>query len=221
MFDNIGGKIKGLAKFVCWAGILACAIGGIAMIVQGSEINSYYSQPGTGLIVGGVVVMLLGSVLSWLGSLTLYGFGELIEQTVSNNARLTNIEFMLSNNTAVKSVSPAKTSEKRADTEKKRQVSQLGTKSEPNPVPKPVSKPVLTTSAQKKENLFDAKEFLSEMEQMDSVVDIWNAMRKYKLGSDFYDVEDYIRQNKDQEQLYGKPDNIEEIKSIIRDMLTE
>ena len=85
MFENIGGKIKGLAKFVCWAGIIISVIAGIVMIVQGSEINnSYYSRgAGTSLIVGGLMTMIIGSLLSWLGSLTLYGFGELVENSTN------------------------------------------------------------------------------------------------------------------------------------------
>ena len=83
MFDNIGGKIKGLAKFVCWVGIIISVIAGIVLMVQGSEVNSYYYSggAGTGLIAGGLMTMILGSLLSWLGSLTLYGFGELVENS--------------------------------------------------------------------------------------------------------------------------------------------
>lgn len=99
MFDNIGGKIKGLAKFVCWVGIIAFGVSGFVMIFQGNALNNYSygdNQTGLGLIIGGAIMVLLGAVFSWLGSLVLYGFGELIEKTASNNEKLTSIECLLS-----------------------------------------------------------------------------------------------------------------------------
>lgn len=238
MFDNIGGKIKGLAKFVCWAGIIICIIAGLVMIVQGNELNShsYSSQAGSAMMTSGAVVMLLGSVFSWLGSLALYGFGELIEKTVSNNEKLTSIECLLSLNLEKRSATLSAISPKETVAVRSKPVSQSVSKVVSRPisqpmskpaaeqvspsVPKQISKPVLTQVAHDKEKPFVAKEFLAEIEQTDSVVDIWNTLRKYKLGSDYYDVEDFIRQYKDQEQLHGKLSNIEEIKGIIQEMVT-
>lgn len=67
MFDNIGGKIKGLASILTWIGIVASVIIGIIFIADGDG--------------GGILIMILGSLTSWLSSLLLYGFGELIENT--------------------------------------------------------------------------------------------------------------------------------------------
>ena len=39
MFKNIGKKIKGLAAFVCWVGIILSAIAGILMIVSAIQEN--------------------------------------------------------------------------------------------------------------------------------------------------------------------------------------
>ena len=65
MFDNIGGKIKTLAKVVCWIGIVASVI--------------------LGLLSRNVITALLfigiGSLGSWIGSFMTYGFGQLIENT--------------------------------------------------------------------------------------------------------------------------------------------
>ena len=69
MFNNIGGKMKGLAKFVCAIGIIASVIGGIALMS-----NRWFAFVG-------VLVIILGPVVVWIGTWTLYGFGELIEQT--------------------------------------------------------------------------------------------------------------------------------------------
>lgn len=92
MWNNIGGKIKGWAKFVCWAGIILSVI--MAFVAwfgnNGtsyspyssygySSYSSYHSGLVTGKIIAGVILMVLGSLFSWIGSFFTYGFGELIE----------------------------------------------------------------------------------------------------------------------------------------------
>ena len=76
MFKNIGGKIKGLAKVICYVGIAISVIAGIFMIGFGSS-----SYNGDTMIVMGCVVMIMGSLVSWIDSFFAYGFGELIENT--------------------------------------------------------------------------------------------------------------------------------------------
>lgn len=70
MFNNIGGKIKGLAQVICWIGIVAFAILGIRLISEDDD-----------LVVLGFVIMVIGGVMSWVSSFVLYGFGQLIENT--------------------------------------------------------------------------------------------------------------------------------------------
>ena len=77
MFTNIGGKIKGLAKVICYVGIAISVVAGVSMIGLGS--SSYYN--GDTMAVMGCVVMIVGSLVSWIGSFFAYGFGELIENT--------------------------------------------------------------------------------------------------------------------------------------------
>lgn len=76
MFKNIGGKIKKLAKVICYVGIAISVIAGIFMIGFGSS-----SYNGDTMIVMGCVVMIVGSLVSWIDSFFAYGFGELIENT--------------------------------------------------------------------------------------------------------------------------------------------
>lgn len=68
MFDNIGGKIKGLAKLVCWLGIIMSVISGIVL--------SAASESGIG-----VLIAIGGSVLAWIGSFFTYGFGQLVQNS--------------------------------------------------------------------------------------------------------------------------------------------
>jgi hypothetical protein len=77
VYENIGAKIKGLAKVIAWIGIIGSVITGIIYIVMG--INSYY---GGGAQIGiGIGVMIGGALSSWISSWFTYGFGELIEKT--------------------------------------------------------------------------------------------------------------------------------------------
>ena len=70
MFDNIGGKIKSLAQVVFWIGIICSVISGFVMIGTNED-----------LIFLGLVIIIIGSLVSWVSSFTLYGFGQLIENT--------------------------------------------------------------------------------------------------------------------------------------------
>ena len=96
MWSNIGHKIQVLAKVICWLGIILSVLAGIAMIVSGNTVNNmamsygYYSYNSTAssTTLAGVLIIVLGALGSWLGSLTLYGFGELIERTVSIDDKL-------------------------------------------------------------------------------------------------------------------------------------
>lgn len=70
MFSNIGGKIKTLAQVVCWIGIVICVILGAIFIIQ-DEKNGWV----------GPVIIICGSLLSWVGSFMTYGFGQLVENS--------------------------------------------------------------------------------------------------------------------------------------------
>ena len=67
MFSNIGGKIKTLAVVVCVLGSIASFVSGVIMLTVGA--------------VNGLLIILVGVLGSWIGTLCLYGFGQLIEDT--------------------------------------------------------------------------------------------------------------------------------------------
>ncbi len=81
MFDNIGGKIKVLAKVVCWIGI---AISVLYAVVLWSQ-RGYYQDT----TILGLVVLVLGCLASWVGSFFTYGFGELIERVSGIDNKIT------------------------------------------------------------------------------------------------------------------------------------
>ena len=83
MFDDIAGKIKALAKVTCGLGIAVSLMGAFALWAQSSPYNS--------TTLAGILVLVLGSLASWIGSFFTYGFGELIENT--NTIHLDNLKI--------------------------------------------------------------------------------------------------------------------------------
>lgn len=67
MFDEIGRKIKILAKSFTVIGIIIFVIYGIIIFTNNRLL--------------GLAIMVGGSFLSWISSFVLYGFGHLIENT--------------------------------------------------------------------------------------------------------------------------------------------
>lgn len=74
MFSNIGGKIKVLAVVLTIAGICGSVCMGVEIM------DSYYGDETYGLLV-----MIIGSLLSWVLSFTIYGFGEIITHLKRSN----------------------------------------------------------------------------------------------------------------------------------------
>lgn len=78
-FDDIGGKIKNLAKWSCWITILllwiATPILIIATIVEGGGIIAVIVFP---------IAAVIASLSVWVGSWALYAFGELVDTAYIN-----------------------------------------------------------------------------------------------------------------------------------------
>lgn len=91
MFANIGKKIKGLAVFVCWVGIVFSAIAGIILLSQKNSYG-YYRYASNGI---GIYILIIGPIASWLSSITLYAFGELVDKTTDTNESTMEIRTLL------------------------------------------------------------------------------------------------------------------------------
>lgn len=72
MYNNIGQKIKTLAKVIC------ICIAVVWIIIGFSLILNRYSSPFVRLM--GLLIILIGPLFAWVNSFLLYGYGELIEQ---------------------------------------------------------------------------------------------------------------------------------------------
>lgn len=86
MWNNIGRKVQKLAKFVCWFGIIASSISGIITIISGIQMlsNRYYTNAGWPQILIGAGIIVVGSLLSWMGSWVTYAIGEAAEAAEKN-----------------------------------------------------------------------------------------------------------------------------------------
>ena len=93
MYDNIGGKIKGLATTIFIVQAVLTVIAGLGIMAAGDE-----------MILIGLLVMVLGPFSAWISSWLLYGFGELIDtacaieentrkDTKSNSSQAANITY--------------------------------------------------------------------------------------------------------------------------------
>ena len=67
MYENIGRKIKIVAKVLCWIGIIAFIIKGLNVVDDDIFLGFFY--------------LLVGPLASWIGSFITYGFGQLVENS--------------------------------------------------------------------------------------------------------------------------------------------
>ena len=79
-YENIGGKIKGLAKWIF-------AIEAIAAIITAFVL--FFADDS--LIIVGIITLVCGPIIAWIGSWILYAFGELVEKTSDNERNTRNI----------------------------------------------------------------------------------------------------------------------------------
>ena len=85
MFRNPGGKIKSYAKVLFWIGVVISIIIGVIEIGS-SFVAAAYSYQGSFStillgILGGILTVAIGTLISWLAVLTLYAFGTLVENS--------------------------------------------------------------------------------------------------------------------------------------------
>lgn len=75
MFKNIGKKIKILAIVIFACGIIGSVFGGCSDMVAGiSESNADDA-------ISGLAVVFFGPILTWISSILIYGFGQLIDNS--------------------------------------------------------------------------------------------------------------------------------------------
>lgn len=71
MFEEPGHKLKTVAKILCWLGIIGSVI---AAVTLGKDRYGFN-------LLSFAMILVIGCVTSYISSLVLYGFGEMIEST--------------------------------------------------------------------------------------------------------------------------------------------
>ena len=89
MFHNIGAQIKGIAKLICWVGVILSIAMGSYLLNNSDRYHDTTTQ--------GAVVMIAGTVGSLVFALVLYGFGELIERVKSIDEKLSDPKYCSDN----------------------------------------------------------------------------------------------------------------------------
>ena len=83
MFKNMGGKIKMLAKVMCWINIalgIIAVFAGIFSVVAFGNISGH-SIEAAGVICLIILAGIIWALFAWIGSFFLCGYGELIENS--------------------------------------------------------------------------------------------------------------------------------------------
>lgn len=83
MYNDVGKKIKGLMKTLLAIGIVLSVVGGIVVMAIDED-----------LIVVGLLVVIVGSLVSWIACIFAYAFGELVDKAcnIEKLLRLSQIE---------------------------------------------------------------------------------------------------------------------------------
>lgn len=86
MFRNIGTKIKRITKSSCLFGMGLSIVGGLIIAVLGIVAGE------GSLIITGLVIGVVGPAVSWLSSLVLYAYGEMVENSCIQTELLLKME---------------------------------------------------------------------------------------------------------------------------------
>lgn len=90
LFRNIGKKIKLLTKVIFWIGVAISVIAAIvyfvlALLPQYLPFSQEFATDGIKCLIGGPIAM-------WLSCVTLYAFGELVDNTSEIKDRLSKMQ---------------------------------------------------------------------------------------------------------------------------------
>ena len=87
MFNNMGRKIQALAVTLCWMGIGIFVVAGLVLLYYGVTTQTI------ALLAGGVLVLILGPLFSWISIFILYAFGDLVSNVQEIKEQLYQMEY--------------------------------------------------------------------------------------------------------------------------------
>ena len=93
-FDNVGQKIKKAARIIAIVVFVMFLLSAVTMFFNGISMLDYSRTAGAGvfMIFFSILMVVIGYGVAWMSSVSLYGFGELIDKTTDTNERIANIE---------------------------------------------------------------------------------------------------------------------------------
>lgn len=94
MFSDVGAKVKGVAIVTMALGVIGSVISGIGMMR-----NSFFLA---------VILIAVGILVSWLGSLLVFAFGELVENSAIIASNISSLTYMQEKQSKPKSTTAAK-----------------------------------------------------------------------------------------------------------------
>ena len=83
MFENPGKSLKNIGGFIFFGGIILSIIGGFWMFKIASEVPDYYRSVSGGYVFVGIIIIVLGCFISYLISIFISAFGELVENSTA------------------------------------------------------------------------------------------------------------------------------------------
>lgn len=84
LYENIGIKIKNLARWIFIIDAIGAVIAGIIMICSAVDIDDIF-------FIAGMFTMICGPFVAWVSSWIIYAFGDLVHKTSENERHLRDI----------------------------------------------------------------------------------------------------------------------------------
>ena len=98
LYENIGGKIKNWSKWIFIVEAISAIIAGFVLIFIDDD-----------LILCGLLTLVCGPIVAYVGSWILYAFGELVEKTCDNENNTKRILEKLNEKTYENKITPVQT----------------------------------------------------------------------------------------------------------------
>lgn len=99
MYNNIGGKIKGLIRFLFGIEVFGCVLAALALVYLHEKLSSF-------IIVLGLAAIVIMLILGWMSTWVFYAYGELVEKTCQIEEHIRNLQMNVTYREAPASETP-------------------------------------------------------------------------------------------------------------------
>lgn len=95
MLDNIGNRIKGLARLLFLVGVVCSGVGMIGMWITGTGLRD--NAGGFTIFLVGLLIGAVGCLVSWTALCLISGFGQLVEDTQAIRHNAEDAQYCMEN----------------------------------------------------------------------------------------------------------------------------